>query len=101
MACKPGILLLHYPSRLEMYSALSLNRSTPASRARVFTNLHGRGAGRAADGRVAVVVKRIKRHIVPGYVIPDVAGGPGGERVDFDQAELLIPLDQANVRTCW
>src|SRR5258708_10125912 len=100
MACKPGILLLHYPSRLEMYSALSLNRSTPATRSRVFTNLHGRGAGRAADGRVAVVVKRVIGYVVPGYVIPDVAGRPGCKRVDLDQTELLIPLDQANVRTC-
>ena len=71
-------------SRFDMYSALSLNRSPPASRARVFTNLHGRGAGSAADGRVAMVVKRVKRHVVPGYVIPDVSGGPGGERVDLD-----------------
>src|SRR5258708_35710041 len=100
MACEPGILLLYYPSRLEMYSALSLNRSPPASRARVFTNLHGRGAGRAADGRIAVVVQRIIRYVVPDYVIPDVAGRPGGQRVDFDWPKLFIALDQANVRTC-
>ncbi len=84
-----------------MYSALSLNRSTPASRAGVFTNLHGRGARRAADGRVAVVVKRVIWYVVPGYVIPDVAGGPGGERVDFDKPKLFIALDQAHLRACW
>src|SRR6266446_8305058 len=69
----------------QMYSALSLNRSPPATRARVFTNLHGRGAGRAADGRVAVVVQRVIGYVIPGYVIPYVASGPGGERVDFDK----------------
>src|SRR6267142_3064619 len=99
VAGRPGILLLHYFSRLEMYSALSLNRSPPAAGARNFANLHGRGARRAADGRVAVVVKRVVGNVVPGYVIPDIAGGPGGERVDFDKPKLLIALDHAHLRT--
>ncbi len=80
-----------------MDSALSLNRSAPASGASIFANLHGRRAGCAADRRVAVVVKRVIRHVVPGNVIPDIVGGPRSERVYFNEPKLLIALDKARL----
>jgi hypothetical protein len=49
----------------------------------------------AADRRVAAIVQRVVRHVVGVEVTPDVVVGPRDERVDLDQAELLVVLDDA------
>src|SRR5918993_1391973 len=78
-----------------MYSAFRLARAAPATGARVFADTDERGARGAADGRVAEVVQRVVRHVVLRDVVPHVARRPRGERVDLDEAELRVALDDA------
>ena len=49
-------------------------------------------AMRAANTGIPAIVQRIVRQIVVMDVAPDFSGGPIGERVDFDQMKLRIPL---------
>src|SRR5204863_6505850 len=46
----------------------------------------GPRAGRAPDGRVALVVQRVVRHVVRPDVVPHLALGPVGQRVDLGDA---------------
>src|SRR5918995_84293 len=78
-----------------MYSAFRLARAAPATGAWVFADVDKRGARGAADGRVAEVVQRVVRHVVLRDVVPHVARRPRGERVDLDEAELRVALDDA------
>src|SRR5215813_6334451 len=71
----------------------------PASRAMVFPWLHGAGAGGTADAGVTTIIKRVVRHIVRTDVVPHLVLSPIGQRVDLDDAAMvMIEFDLANVR---
>src|SRR5262245_17262177 len=77
-------------------AALLLLRPGPAAGAVVAALLHGGGARPATDARVALVVKRVVRHVVVNDELPDVVLGPPQERVHFHEVELGVPLDHAS-----
>src|SRR3712207_959557 len=81
-----------------METAFRLSRPAPATSARVFADADGRRAGHAADGRVAQVVERVVGHVVLDDVPPHVARRPRGQRVDLDEPELRIALDDSGPR---
>src|SRR5579859_87551 len=71
----------------------------PAPGARVRAGFHRSGARRAADALIPLVVQRVRRHIVVADVVPHFLVGPVGERIDFDQAAMIVvQLDLADVR---
>src|SRR5579871_1627244 len=73
-------------------AALQLCEGGPASGALAFVVANDSGAGPAADARIALIVQRVVRDFVDGDIGPDIALGPVGERIDFDQVELGVPL---------
>ena len=58
----------------------------PAAGAEVLAQADGAGAGRAADAGEKLVVQRVVGDVVELDVVPDVAPGPVGQRVDLDAA---------------
>src|SRR3712207_2978844 len=76
-----------------MQTAFRFSRAAPATRARVFADADGRRAGHAADRSVAQVVERVVGHVVLDDVPPHVARRPSGQRVDLDEPELRVALD--------
>src|SRR5215207_5695125 len=76
-------------------TAFGPGRAAPAPGARVFADADGRRAGRAPDGRVVQIVKRVVGHAVLEDVAPHVARRPGRERVYLDEPELRVTLDDA------
>ncbi len=62
----------------------------PAPRAFRLARLNGAGAGRAANGEKSAVVQRVDRHIVFAREANRVGAGPVVQRVEFDQATLVI-----------
>ena len=55
----------------------------PAAGADIFAGLNGAGAGLAADGRKALVMKRIIGHLMAVNVIPYGFFGPVCQRIEF------------------
>src|ERR1700754_4429148 len=72
-------------------AALGLGDAGPEAVAKVADRAHRLRAMRAADRGVAAIVKRVVRKTVLMYVVPDVALGPIGERVQLPEAEFLVP----------
>src|SRR5438552_13506106 len=71
----------------------------PAARPGIRAGLHGAGARGAADALVALVVERVVRDAVVADVVPHLFVGPVGQRVDFDDAAVVVvQLDLADVR---
>src|SRR5262249_39478989 len=64
-------------------STFFLGGSCPAARSLILTGGHGPRARPAADARIALVVKRVVRHIVFGNKSPHILVGPAQERIDF------------------
>src|SRR5438445_8580211 len=93
--------LIPYPSSLipspRMQAAFELGGAGPAAGAVGLVGADRPGAGPAADARIAPIVKGIVRHVVVENELPDVALGPVGERIDLDQLELMVPLDDSRV----
>src|ERR1700722_14835793 len=77
----------------DMDAAFGLAGPGPAAAARVGTRLDLDGAGRAADGGVAVVDQRVNQHVVDGDVVVDLLLAPADDRVDLDHLPLVVPLD--------
>src|SRR5262245_61855523 len=77
----------------DVQAAFLFDRAGPAAGALVFAIRDWPGAGPAADARVALVVERIVGHVILVDETPHIFLGPGEERVDFDQVELGIPVD--------
>src|ERR1700712_2934381 len=71
--------------------ALSLCDTRPATVARRAAGTDRLRAVRAADRGVAVVVKRVVRKVVLTDVVPDVALGPVGKRIQLPEVEFLVP----------
>src|SRR6478736_685478 len=71
--------------------ALGLRGADPAPGAGVAARAHRLGAVGAADRRVAAVVQRVVGDPMLPDVVPDVALGPIGERVQLPEAEPLVP----------
>src|ERR1700685_2743750 len=75
-----------------MNAALGLSGPGPAPAARVGTRLDPGGAGRAADGGVALVGQRIDQHAVGDDVVVDLLLAPADDRVDLDHLTPVVPL---------
>src|SRR5437867_684347 len=58
----------------------------PAPGAPVLSRDRRPGAGRAADGTVALVVERVVGHLAGADVLPHLVLGPVGERIELDDA---------------
>src|SRR5215468_4164813 len=82
---------------LKMDSAFQLLLSVPSPAAFVRSGGHASSAGDTPDARVAVVVERVIRQFASHDVIPHLPAGPGGQRVDLDQAVSRVPFDGADV----
>src|SRR5919197_3246625 len=67
-----------------MDPALTLG-AAPSSGTRIVWIQRTRRARLAADARVALVVQRQQRNRVRPCVVPDILGGPGGERTHLAQ----------------
>src|SRR5688572_24850058 len=80
-----------------MKPAFLLLPPAPAAGARVFSGHDGGGARPASDRRVVLIVEGVVRHVVFVDVGPDVARGPTDQRVDLDEAELAVALDDRGV----
>src|SRR5580698_5524606 len=76
-----------------MNAALGLSGPGPAPAARVGTRLDPGGAGRAADGGVALVDQRVDQHAVGDDVVVDLLLAPADDRVDLDHLPPVVPLD--------
>src|SRR5207244_1494099 len=64
----------------------------------IFAFLHCSGAWPATDARIALIVQRVVRHFMLGHEGPNILLGPAQQRIDFDQAELRIPLNDLGNR---
>src|SRR5215204_602546 len=62
----------------------------PAAGALLGTGVHGSGAGVTADRLVALVVQRVAWDVVRADVLPDLFLGPVRQRVDLDQATVVV-----------
>src|SRR5262245_66110714 len=80
-----------------MDSAFHLLLPVPSPAAFMRPGDHASSAGDAPDARVAVVVERVIRQFVSHDVIPHLPAGPGGQRVNLDQAVSRVPLNDADV----
>jgi len=69
----------------------------PPASARVLSWLDGAGAGCAADTGIALIVKRVVRNIMLAHIVLNILESPLHERVDLDQTELVIVLEQLGV----
>src|SRR3984893_190293 len=79
----------------DVQAALLLDLARPAPGPLILAVGDRPGAGPAADARVALVVQRIVGHLVLDHKCPHVPRGPRQQRVDLDQVELGVPLDDA------
>src|SRR5262249_4752683 len=80
-----------------MDTAFHLLLPVPSPAAFVSPGDHASSAGDAPDARVAVVVERVIRQFVSHDIIPHLPAGPGGQRVDLDQAVSRVPFNDADV----
>src|SRR5436190_5127211 len=62
----------------------------------VFARLNGARAMSASDTGIVAVVERIAGDIIFDHVIPDHLPRPVGERTDFHQIELRVPINFVN-----
>src|SRR5690242_14987143 len=76
-----------------MNTALRLARSCPAAAARVGAFLDLARAGRAADGRVAVVDQGVHQDALLGDEVVHLLLRPADDRVDLDHLPPVVPLD--------
>lgn len=74
-------------------AALGLLLALPAAGALVLAGADGRGGVPVADGLVAAVEKLVVGDVVLGDVGADLGEGPVEERVDLDDAALLVDLE--------
>src|SRR5262245_40337266 len=79
-------------------TALLLFPPAPAARARILSGSHGTRAWPAADARVAAVVQRVVRDVLGADVRPHMVVGPGHQRIDLQQVERFVALDDAGGR---
>jgi len=70
----------------------------PAARTYIFAGLNGACARLAADGRVALGVKRVDRNFVGRDVAFEIGQGPVGDRVQLDEFLRRIIGGERNVR---
>jgi hypothetical protein len=70
----------------------------PAAGAEVLAQADGARAGRAADAGEELVVQRVVGHLVQRDVVPDVAPGPVGQRVELG-AHRIGQVEQRHVGT--
>src|SRR5262245_65646813 len=80
-----------------MDTAFQLLLPVPSPAAFVGPGDHASSAGDAPDASVAVVVERVIWQFVSHDVIPHLPAGPGGQRVDLDQAVSRVPFNDADV----
>src|SRR5687768_8281634 len=80
-----------------MDAALGLAKARPAAGALIGVGGHGLGARPASDALVAVVVELVVGQLVDVQIGPHVRLGPGGQRVDLDQAVGVVPFHDAGV----
>src|SRR5258706_9509714 len=66
----------------------------PSPGANVFARDGGAGAGRAADGTVALVLERVVGAIEGAGVFPYLALAPVGKRIDLDETPRALPFLQ-------
>src|SRR3954454_15027688 len=78
----------------DVQAALRLGEAGPAA----LTAVTRRGAGRAADRRVALVVQRVVGQVALEDALPQVLLGPLDERVVLPDAAALVVLDGLRVR---
>src|SRR6266545_5578423 len=78
---------------LLMQTTFSLLKSAPTPGARIFIDLHGRSAGRTADGRITLVVERVVRDIMLADIFPDLPLGPTGEGINFYETKLSVAFN--------
>src|SRR5262249_34984185 len=71
----------------------------PAAGPRVLPGAHRARAGPAADARIALRVERAHRHVVPAHVVPHRVARPGHERIDLDEPEACVALEDLGPRT--
>jgi hypothetical protein len=69
----------------------------PPASARVFSCLNGARARCAADTGIASIVKRVVRNIMLAHIVLNILESPLHERVDLDQTELVIVLEELGV----
>lgn len=74
-------------------AALGLLLALPAAGALVLAGADGRGGVPVADGLVAAVEELVVGHVVLGDVGADLGEGPVEQRVDLDDAALLVDLE--------
>src|SRR6266508_6213390 len=72
-------------------AALGLLGARPAASAGVLARCRLPGAVGAADRGIALIVERVVGDVVLADVVPDLLLRPVGERVEFPQAEALVP----------
>src|SRR5688500_12114703 len=82
---------------LFVQSALGLAEVLPPARARIVSRKDGRGAMRTADTGIVAVVQGVIGHFMELEIGPDLVTAPAGQRIHFDQVELLIPLDETGI----
>src|SRR6478735_8251939 len=71
----------------------------PAAGPLVGAGVDGSGARVAADRLVPFIIQGVARHAVLADVVPDLFLGPVRQRVDLDQATVVVvDLDLADVR---
>src|SRR5262245_2317812 len=80
-----------------MNPAFQLLLPVPSPAAFVRAGDYASSAGDAPDASVAVVVERVIWQFVSHDVIPHLPAGPGGQRVDLDQAVSRVPFNDADV----
>src|SRR5262245_22350678 len=84
-----------------MDAALGLVRAGPAAGAVVLAGGDGPRAGPAADAGITPVVERVVGDLVLHDEAPDILLGPRRERIELDEAELAVALDDGGVRPVW
>src|SRR6185295_10773963 len=83
-----------------MQTAFGFLKSAPTTSTLVFIYLHGRRARHAADRRIALVVERVVWNVVFQRVLPDLLLGPTRERIDLDESEFRVLVDNLRARAC-
>src|SRR5271155_1986212 len=81
-----------------MQATFGFGKTRPAARSRILAAGYGARAMRAANARIAPVMKGVIRHIMGADVAPDLIGSPVGNRVDLYQAKFCIPFNFARSR---
>src|ERR1700752_678108 len=80
-----------------MDTAFALGGACPPAAARVGAVCYPRGAGTAADGRVAVVNQRVHQDVVGGDVLVHLLLCPLDDRVHLDHLAPRVPGDDLSV----